>query len=79
MAFTNLLRMLAWIRYFLHLFSHSQPIATGDFVERAAHVVNSMRVDGKLGGRGPALCFCGGLGVDKPRSLGGLTPVRKSA
>ena len=46
-----------------------------DFVERAAHVVNWMHVDGKLGGRGPALCFCGGLGVDKPRSLGGLTPV----
>ena len=38
-----------------------------------------MRVDGKLGGRGPALCFCGGLGVDKPRSLGGLTPVRNKS
>ena len=63
----------------LHLFSHSQPIATGDFLERAAHVVNWMRVDGKLGGRGPALCFCGGLGVDKPRSLGGLTPVRNKS
>ena len=75
-AFTNLLRMLAWIRSLLHLFSHSQPIATGDFVERA---VNWMRVDGKLGGRGPALCFCGGLGVDKPRSLGGLTPVRNKS
>ena len=48
-------------------------MATGDFVERAAHVVNSMRVDGKLGGfaAGVALRFCGGLGVDKPRSLGG--------
>ena len=48
-------------------------------MERAAHVVNWMRVDGKLGGRGPALCFCGGLGVDKPRSLGGLTPVRNKS
>ena len=38
-----------------------------------------MRVDGKLGGRGPALCFCGGLGVDKPRSLGGLTRVRNKS
>ena len=28
---------------------------------------------------GPALCFCGGLGVDKPRSLGGLTPVRNKS
>ena len=42
-------------------------MATGDFVERAANVVNWMRVDGKLGGfaagvwrRGRRCAFAGG-------------------
>ena len=67
---------------FLHEFSQSQPIATGDFVEGAAHVVNWMRVDGKLGGfaagvgrRGRRCAFAGGSVWTSLGHLVGLTPV----
>ena len=83
-AFTNLLRKLAWVR--LHLFSYSQPIATGDFVERAAHVVIWMRVGGKLGGfaagvwtRGRRCAFAGGSVWTSLDHLVGLTPVRNKS
>ena len=46
-CFVSLLGFVSFSTYF----PHSQSIATGDFVGRAAHVVNWMR-DGKLGGDG---------------------------
>ena len=80
MAFTNLLRKLAWIRWFLRRFSHSQPIATGDFVERAAHAVNWMRVDGKLcgDGAGAALLRGGSVWTILGHSVG-LTSFRNKS
>ena len=67
------------------IFSHSQPIATGDFVEWAAHVVNWMRVDGKLGGFAASVCrrgrrcaFAGGSVWTSLGHLVGETSLRHS-
>ena len=60
-------------------------MATGDFVEWAAHVVNWMRVDGKLGGfaasvwrRGRRCAFAGGSVWTSLGHLVGETSLRHS-